>query len=132
MSNVDKAESAEHKRLVKALIGKMEQDGYKIKCAASDGYTPCGETKGRIPDVRGTNADELNAIGEAKTSDDLDNERTEEQFKIFSNREMTSGKSKGKSVPFYIGISKGSEEELEKCLKKLELDKKPNIQRHSL
>lgn len=79
--------------------------------------------EGHIPDVRGKNNDELNAIGEAKTSDDLGNDRTKEQFKVFSNREMTGGKSKGKDVPFYIAITKGCEEELEDVLKSLDIER---------
>ena len=127
MPNVDKSESPEHKKLVKGLMDYMSNEGYKILCAAYEGYNECNERKGRIPDVVGKNSQELNAIGEAKTCDDLDNERTNEQFKIFSNRIMTSGKSKDVTVPFYIGVPKTCLTELRKNLKKLGLDQKPNI-----
>ena len=132
MSEVEKAESPEHKRLVKSLIEHMKQEGYEITCATHEGYTQCPETEGRIPDVKGTSKEELNAIGEAKSPNDLDSDRTKGQFKVFSNREMKKGKSQGKDVPFYIGIPKGSEKQLEDCLKELGLDKKPNIHRVSL
>lgn len=131
MSSVEASESPEHKRLVKSLIDHMKNKGFKIKCASYEGFDQCGETKEHIPDVRGTNDEELNAIGEAKTCDDLDSERTEEQFKIFSHREMTGGQSKGKAVPFYIAITEGCEDELGETLKKLGLDKKSNIYRLS-
>jgi len=131
MSSVKASESPEHKRLVKSIIDHMKTKGFQIKCASYKGFDQCDETKGHIPDVRGTNKEGLNAIGEAKTCDDLDNERTEEQFKGFSNRVMTSGKSKGKDVPFYIAITKGCEKGLEETLKSLNLDKKSNIHRLS-
>ena len=130
-SVVKEAESPEHKRLVKFLIAYMKKKGFGITCASYTGFDQCPKTKGYIPDVKGKNEEELNAYGEAKTCDDLDNERTKEQFKVFSNRVMTSGKSKGKVVPFYIAITKDCEKELEKTLKELELDKKPNIHRVS-
>lgn len=132
MSSVAKAsESPEHKRLVKSLIEYMKKKGFGITCASYTGFSQCDETKGHIPDVRGTNDEEINAIGEAKTCDDLDNDRTKEQFKVFSNRVTTGGKSKGKDVLFYIAITKGCEKELEETLKSLSLDKKPNIYRVS-
>jgi len=130
MSSVNKAESPEHKRLVKSLMEHLKKEGFETTCASYEGYTQCAEIEGHIPDVRGRDEEkELNAIGEAKTSDDLDNDRTKEQFKVFSNRIMSVGKSKGKDVPFYIGMTKGSEKQLEDCLKELGLDKKPNIYR---
>jgi len=132
MSSVTKAsESPEHKRLVKSLMDYLRNEGFGITCASYTGFSQCDETKGHIPDVRGTNDEKLNAIGEAKTCDDLNNERTKEQFKVFSNRMMKKGKSEGKSVPFYIAITEGCEEELEETLKNLNLDRKANIYRVS-
>jgi hypothetical protein len=128
---VEASESPEHKRLVKALIDYMSSLGFTTTCASYVGFNQCSEIEGHIPDVRGKNNDELNAIGEAKTCDDLDNERTKEQFKVFSNREMSGGKSKGIDVPFYIAITKGCEKELEEVLHNLGLDKKSNIHRVS-
>lgn len=132
MSLVEKAESDEHKRLVKSLIDYLKNQGFEITCATSEGFVQCSETEGRVPDVRAYDRKkELNVIGEAKTADDFDNERTEDQFKKFSNRMMTDGKSKGATVPFCIAITKGSEKQLDDCLKKLGLDQKQNIYRYS-
>jgi hypothetical protein len=130
MSKLNEAESPEHIRLVKALIDYLKNQGFEITCADRDGYNPCPETEGRIPDVRAYNREkEFNVIGEAKTYDDFSNDRTKEQFKIFSNREMGEGKSKGTTVPFCIAITKGSEQQLEDCLKEIGLDQKKNIYR---
>jgi hypothetical protein len=126
---IEAAESPEHKRLVVSLIAHIKKEGFAITCAANPMYNQCDETEGRIPDVRGKNTDELNAIGEAKTCDDLNNERTKEQFKVFSNREMSDGRSKGKTVPFYIAIPKECENELKTTLHDLGLDAKENIRR---
>jgi hypothetical protein len=75
----------------------------------------------------GQSAQQLAAIGEAKTCDDLDNERTNDQFKTFSSRMMTSGNSSGQTCPFYIGIPKSCINELKENLRKLGLDQKTNI-----
>jgi len=128
---VEAAESPEHKRLVKALIDYLSGLGFSTTCAAYDGFNPCAEIDKHIPDVEGQNSDELIAIGEAKTCDDLDNERTTEQFKAFSHRQMSGGKSKGKVVPFYIAVPKGCEKKLEETLVNLNLSTKENIHRVS-
>src|SRR5271157_990087 len=106
MSSLNEAESAEHKKIVKGLIDYIEKEGFKPFCAAYDGFKQCNPNSERIADVKGQNAQELVAIGEAKTCDDLDNERTNAQFKIFSNLVMNSGNSKDQTCPFYIGIPK--------------------------
>jgi hypothetical protein len=87
---------------------------------------------GHIPDVEGQNADELIAIGEAKTCEDLDNANTKDQFVVFSYRKMISGKSKDKIVPFYILIPKGCENKLATTLVSLGLGTKENIHRLSV
>lgn len=127
MSSVDKAESPEHRKLVKGLMEYLKGIGFETTCAAYEGYPQCEEMKERVPDVMGKNAQGLFAIGEAKTCDDLDNERTNEQLKVFSNRIMASGNLKGQTVPFYIGIPKACIQQLKDLLKKLGLDKKSNI-----
>lgn len=128
---VEAAESPEHRRLVKSLIDYLNGLGFETICAAYTGFNQCNEIEGHIPDVEGKNADELIAIGEAKTCDDLDNDRTKEQFKAFSCRVMSGGKSKDKVVPFYIAITKGCEKELGEALHNLGLDQKDNIHRVS-
>lgn len=128
MSSVIKeAESPEHKRLVKSLIAYMEKKGFEITCASYTDFKQCPKINEYIPDVRGKNEEGLIAYGEAKTCDDLDNERTKKQFKAFSKWRMKGGKSNGKDVPLYIAITKDCEKELEKTLKELNLDKKPNV-----
>ncbi len=127
MSSFGKAESPEHKKIVKELMDYLNQAGFKTTCAAYEGLSVCAQIEGRIPDFMGRNAQELIAIGEAKTCDDLDNDRTNDQFKVFSNRVMNSGISNGKTVPFYIGIPKTCVTELQQNLKKLGLNQKTNI-----
>jgi hypothetical protein len=122
-------ESPEHKRIVKGLIDYLDEKGFKTKCAAYEGYNQCTPIDERIPDVMGQNAQELLAIAEAKTCDDLasDRERTNDQLKTFSSHEMASGNSKGQAVPFFVAVPKECNGELQKILKELGLDKKSNI-----
>lgn len=127
MSSLNKAESPEHKKLVKGLIDYLDKEGFKPFCAAYNGFEQCPPNSDRVADVKGQNAQQLVAIGEAKTCDDLDNERTNSQFQIFSNLIMSTGNSKGQTCPFYIGIPKSCVNELKQNLKKLGLDEKTNI-----
>ena len=120
-------ESPEHKKLVRALIEYFNRNSFSVTNADCDGYVQCEEMNGRIPDVMGKNTQGLIAIGEAKTCDDLDNDRTNEQFKIFSRRMVFQGNSKGQTCPFYIGIHESCINELKQNLKKLGLDQKTNI-----
>lgn len=127
MSSVNEAESPEHRKLVKGLMDYLKQEGFQTICAAYEGYNKCEAMNERVPDVMGQNAQGLLAIGEAKTCDDLDNDRTNDQFKVFSNRVMTSGNSNGQIVPFYIGIPKVCIDQLKQPLRTLGLDQKPDI-----
>jgi hypothetical protein len=127
VSSVEKAESPEHKKLVKGLMEYLKGIGFETICAASEGYPQCQEIEGRVPDIMARNAQGLLAIGEAKTCDDLGNERTNEQLKIFSSRIMASGNLKGQSVPFYVGIPKACIQQLKALLENLGLSQKSNI-----
>jgi hypothetical protein len=121
-------EGSEHIRLIKALIGELQRQGFEILCAASDGFEPCSEVENLVPDVKAYNRrKEFVIFGLAKTCDELDNEQTEEQFKFFSHRFMREGKSAKAGVPFCIAVSKGCEVQLDACLCKLKLDRKKNI-----
>lgn len=127
MSSVNKTESPEHRKLVKGLMDYLSKEGFRTICAAYEGYNQCEPMNNRVPDIMGQNAQQLLAIGEAKTCDDLDNERTDDQFRVFSNRVMTSGSSNGQTVPFYIGIPKTCTEQLQNRLRALGLNQKTNI-----
>jgi len=122
------AENTEHKRLVKVLIAELKKQGFEITNAASEGYEPCPDVEELVPDVKGYNRKKDYVVfGVAKTPNELCDKRTEALFNIFSSRYMSKGKSKGIAVPFCIAIAKGSEKQLESCLKKLKLDQKKNI-----
>jgi hypothetical protein len=122
-------ESLEHKRIVKELIDYLNQQGFKTVCAGYEGFNQCEKINDRMPDVIGENVQGLWALAEAKTCDDLvnDRDRTNDQFKAFSNLVMTSGNSKGQVVPFYICVPKTCFEQLKQILKELGLGEKTNI-----
>jgi hypothetical protein len=122
------AENPEHKRLVKALVEYFSRNGYRVNCAACDGYSPCPEIEGCVPDVVGETYKGLVAIGEAKTSDDLENERTDDQFRKFSRQKMSQGSlMAGMSVPFFLGTTRCDERYVVDALKRLGLYERTNI-----
>jgi hypothetical protein len=129
VDNVSSGESPEHKRIVNGLIDYLNQQGFKTVCAAYEGFSQCDPIDGRIPDCMGRNDQGLLAIAEAKTCEDLinDKDRTNDQFKIFANRQMISGNSSGKEVPFYICVPKACTDQLNQILRELGLNVKPNV-----
>ena len=122
------APSREHQALVGHLVKWIVAEDYAIECANYDDYQACTVVKDYIPDAKGYRKDiELRCFGEAKTADDIDNEHTKNQFSEFAHRIMTSGKSKDEKCPFYITIEQGSESDLKRVLKELDLLDKPHI-----
>ena len=121
-------ESVEHKRLVKALIEELKHQKFEIINASCDGYEPCPEIDGGIPDVKAyRKIDETVIIGSAKTDPDFDLQQTESELRRFSDLVMSGGASKGKAVDLFIAVPKGSEAKLQAYLVKLGLSRKPNI-----
>jgi hypothetical protein len=115
--------SRKHQELVGHLISWLQTEGYEIKCGNYGNLTQCEEVKGYIPDVKGS-SNGLNAYGEAKTAEDIDNDHSREQFRVFGHRVMTSTQ---KPCPFYVAIPKGSENTLRRVLKELGLDKASHV-----
>jgi hypothetical protein len=130
MTNVEKAESLEHRRLVEQLVDWMKQEGVEVKCADCDNYVACDKWKEEsdeyVPDARGIHRKpDLLCYGEAKIAEDIDKDHTKAQFKEFSNYVMPG--DKGQDCPFFIAIPKGSEETLKKVLRDLGLMDKPHV-----
>lgn len=127
MYALNQAESSEHQRLVRALIDQINRAGFEVTNASVEGYPPCPEIEGQIPDVRASNLHQLIAIGEAKTPDDLDNEQTDKQLLLFSNLTVGSGISNGVTIPFYIATTKGNENQVLAALTRLCIKERTNI-----
>jgi len=117
------APSREHQRLVGELISWMQTEGYRIRCGNYGNLSQCKEVRGYIPDVKGSSND-LNAYGEAKTEDDIDNNHSKNQFRVFANRVMKKSKA---PCPFYIAIPKGSENDLRRVLRELGLNRSSHV-----
>ena len=125
-------EASEHKRLVEALVKELKNQRFEIFTASSDGYEPCSEVDGCVPDVKAYNRKkEYVVFGLAKTCGEIADEQTEEQLKVLANRYMHKGKSHGSAVPLCIAITKGCEPQLDALLLKLSLDGKKNIFRYA-
>jgi hypothetical protein len=128
LSSTETDQSAEHKRLVKALIEKLKNQGLEILKAASEGFEPCPEVEGYCPDVYAFNRKkEFVVFGLAKTCSELDSVQIGREFKIFAGRFMHKGKARGKAVPLCIAITRGCENQLDTLLVKLKLDQKKNV-----
>ena len=121
------AKSPEHTRLVKALIDYIDRAGFEVTNAAYTGFPECPQIEGRVPDVRGSNLQRLIVIGEAKTPDDLHNERTDDHFRLFSNLTVGGGISDGAPIPFYIATTKGCENHVTATLTRLGIHEKTNV-----
>jgi hypothetical protein len=126
---MSKGESSEHIRIQNGLMNYLRKEGFEIFSASDrEGYPQCNEINGCVPDMMGKNTQGLVAIGEAKTCDDLDNEKTNSQFTTFSSCLVNVGNAQGKLCPFYIGIPKSGISTLRQNLAKIGLDNKTNIQ----
>lgn len=98
----------EHDRLVNSLVLALQKEGYTILSASLDGYSQPHRIGRHEPDIIGKDANGLVILGEAKTSDDIDTERSREQYLDFSNRIMSDGLLKGRQVPLHIIVSRQS------------------------
>jgi len=96
-----------HKKLVKCISDYAKSKGYTVTCSASLGLNECPKTeKEHVPDLKAYNSTtEVNMYGEAKATDDIDNDHTREQIDDFSGRTMTKN---NKLVPFILAVPKGS------------------------
>jgi hypothetical protein len=107
--------NAEHKRLVKGLIDYFDSRGFKIISADYENFEKCQLIGSHEPDVIAYHMDDdVYNIGEAKTCDDLDSEKTREQFEDFGNTVLNKIGLERKFLPFCIAVPK-------ECMKKLEM-----------
>ena len=128
MPSIKMAVSPEHQELVKALIDKLAKEGFKILEASYEGYPEPRQRGRHEPDVYAYKYEiQLEAIGEAKLCEDLDTERTKEQFKDFSSRYMPEGKSRNMPVPFYIAVPQKCKQKAHEKLVELGLAGRANV-----
>ena len=105
----------EHKRLVKGLIDYFDSRGFKIISADYENFEKCQPIGSHEPDVIAYQLDDdIYNIGEAKTCDDLDSEKTREQLEDFGNAVLNKTGYERKFLPFCIAVPK-------ECIKKLEM-----------
>lgn len=110
-----------HLLLVKSLVSALQSRGYTVLKAA-DGSHSAPEKIGRHePDVLARDSNGLLIIGEAKTENDISSQMSKEQFIDFSNRIMSNGVLRGKTVPLHIIIPQQAYEALKNELYQLGL-----------
>jgi len=119
VSSVNEEESDEHTAIVRALMKYLNDKGFHTVGATCDSYLQCEPIDGKIPDFIGKNNLGQWCIGEAKTCDDMtnDRERTNDQFRAFASRQ----------AKFYPSAPKACFEQLIQILRELELYGKPNV-----
>ena len=97
----------EHKKLVKGIIDHFIEKGLKIISASYDGYDKCEIIGNHEPDVLAQKSNEdFYYIGEAKTCDNLTNDRTREQFEDFGNTVMLKEGATRTYLPFLYSCPK--------------------------
>ena len=107
--------SDEHQKLVKGLIDYFDSKGFKIISADYGEFEKCEKIGSHEPDVIAYHMDnDQYNIGEAKTCEELETEKTREQFEDFGNAVINKIGSERKFIPFSIAVP-------QRCMKKLEL-----------
>lgn len=106
--------NSEHERLVKGLIDYYDSNGYKIISADYGDFQKCEKIGSHEPDVIAYHIDnDIYNIGEAKICEELDSEKTREQFEDFANAVINKIGVERDFIPFCIAVPK-------ECMKKLE------------
>lgn len=120
---------SEHKRLVKGLIDYFDSRGFKIVSADYENFEKCQPIGSHEPDVIAYHIDDdVYSVGEAKTCEDLDSEKTREQLEDFGNAVLNKIGSERKFLPFCIAVPKECIQKLETKIEECGLSKNGNIQ----
>lgn len=114
----------EHQRLVNLLIGAFQREGYTILRAVGGTYAAPYSVGRHEPDIIARDQYGLIIIGEAKTSDDIASDRSQEEYLDFSSRIMSEGVLRGKQVPLHIIVSRSSSVLLRQTLTNLGISNK--------
>ena len=119
----------EHTKLVKNLIDHFDSNGFKIISANYGDYEKCDVIGSHEPDVVAYHMDnDTYQIGEAKTCDELDTEKTREQFEDFANAVIDKIGLEREFIPFCIAVPKKCITKLEQTIKECGLSLNGNIQ----
>lgn len=121
-----------HQMLIGLIGRRMRERGFEIVAFDGKEYLFDGKIlemppkiKRHRPDLLGYNfCNKDICIGEAKTKNDLNSKRTQEQLIDYSS---ITTKSSNKPIEIIIGIPQSAERELIKLLKKLNIYKRNNI-----
>ncbi len=118
-----------HRKLVRGLIDYFDSKGYKIVSADYGNFQKCEKIGSHEPDVIAYHMDnDTYTIGEAKTCENLDTEKTREQFEDFANAVINKVGSERSLIPFCVAVPKNCLQELEKKIKDFGLSLNGNIQ----
>ena len=110
---------SDHDKMVKSVADYFIKEKYPNVKADIPGYTRPdilrwkGETSGHIPDVTSEDGGKFKVIVEVETDDSINDQHTEDQWKLFSAYAKRDG------AKFLIVVPKGSEAKAEKRKKEL-------------
>lgn len=114
----------EHQRLLNALSTALQEKGYHVLYQEGlSGQEPYAIGR-HEPDIIAKDSTGLLIIGEAKTGQDLEEQRSKEQFIDFSSRIMSEGILKGKEIPLHIIVPQNDSARLRRLLISLGLSNK--------
>jgi len=113
-----------HQLMVIALVRKFNEDGLVIKGASYFRDVDLPPILGRHnPDVLAESSDGTYHIGEAKLEENLNTQKTYEQFTDFLNTKSTNNKP----AQLHIIVLSDLEQKLRALLTKWQLNNNPNI-----
>lgn len=99
--------NVQSQNMVKNLIKQLQNAGLKIIYANCEGFSNPDKLQGAQPDIIGWDSDkQLLHVGLVADSKKISSAPFKERFDVLTNLSMASGNSKGRHVPFYLGITK--------------------------
>ncbi len=111
--------------ILKSLVGELQKEGAKVTHAALDGYTDTYKIGRYKPDVIAIMPNGQAVVGIVRLGgSDIETGQNRQQIKDLATR---ISQKTHKVIPLYIGIPSNISQDLNRVLKEVGLDKKPNI-----
>ncbi|KAF6243964.1 hypothetical protein C6988_00690 [Nitrosopumilus sp. b1] len=118
-----------HESLLRELIEYFESKKIKIHYANYPGYKKPMEIKRHAPDIIGIHTETGQVyIGEAKLCSELTDQITKEEFYDFPKTVITTGKSAGKLMQFYLAVPSDCASKIKEVFNKSDITWSDNIQ----
>jgi len=121
---------AEMESLVKGMVEKFKTRDLDVLYAKCSGFPNPTEIQGAEPDVVAWDpSKELYHLGLVAGSSDGFSDDFVKKTRVLASMMMSTGTSEGKRLPFYLGFTKESANDLEENLQKIDPKSKENIEK---